>query len=158
MHAIRHRYGLEHVSAIAARARRGRVDAIEVAHGDGLAGLELQLRLRRATPTGSGSRRSPTCIKHARLTTLLLPGIGTVARPQARLRRSACARCASPPTAPRPTSPQQHIEAARELGMDVVRLPDDEPHDARRRSWPQQAKLMEATARTASTSPTPAAR
>ena len=37
----------------------------------------------------------------------------------------------------------QHIAAARELGMDVVRLPDDEPHDRRRPSWPQQAKLME---------------
>ena len=37
----------------------------------------------------------------------------------------------------------QHIATARELGMDVVRLPDDEPHGRRPRSWPQQAKLME---------------
>ena len=38
------------------------------------------------TPTGSGSRRPPSVLQHAVLTTLLLPGIGTIARPRAGVR------------------------------------------------------------------------
>ena len=72
MHAIRHRIAPAKVGEIVAALDAAGVDAIEVAHGDGLAGGSLNY--------GPGSNTdwewidaAAANIKTARLTTLLLP-------------------------------------------------------------------------------------
>jgi 4-hydroxy 2-oxovalerate aldolase len=93
------------------------VDAIEVAHGDGLAGGSLTY--------GPGSNTdwewievAAATIRRATLTTLLLPGIGTIAE----LRQAYALGVRSVRVATHCTEADisaQHIAAARELGMDV---------------------------------------
>ena len=109
------------------------VDCIEVAHGDGLRRLQLQLRLRRAHRPGVDRGRRRTSSKHAKIATLLLPGIGTDARPAAAYDAGArVVRVATHCT--EADVSRQHIEYARDLGHGRRRLPDDEPHDRRRRA------------------------
>lgn len=117
MHAIRHRLAPDEVRAIAAAVDRAGVDAIEVAHGDGLAGASLTY--------GPGSNTdwewiaaAADVVENAVLTTLLLPGIGTVAD----LKKAYELGVRSVRVATHATEADiaiQHIGTARELGMDV---------------------------------------
>jgi 4-hydroxy 2-oxovalerate aldolase len=117
MHAIRHRISTRDVGRLAAALDAAGVDAIEVAHGDGLAGGSLNY--------GPGSHTdwewieaAADAIRNAVLTTLLLPGIGTIAE----LKRAHDLGVRSVRIATHCTEADisaQHIATARELGMDV---------------------------------------
>src|SRR6478609_6146664 len=112
MHAIRHQYGLEHVARIARVLDEAGVDAIEVAHGDGLSGSSFNYGFGAHTDW-EWIEAAGKAIRSARLTTLLLPGIG-----------------------------KQHIGFARKLGMDVAGFLMMS-HMSEPQALARQAKLME---------------
>ncbi|MEV6632765.1 4-hydroxy-2-oxovalerate aldolase [Actinoplanes sp. NPDC051470] len=117
MHAVRHRMSTDAVGAIVRALDAAGADGIEVAHGDGLAGGSLTY--------GPGSHTdeewievAAASITHARLTTLLLPGVGTIAD----LKRAYALGVRSVRVATHCTEADiaaQHVATARELGMDV---------------------------------------
>ncbi|MEU4453926.1 4-hydroxy-2-oxovalerate aldolase [Nocardioides sp. NPDC023903] len=140
MHAVRHRITPEDVKRIVIAADEAGVDAIEVAHGDGLTGGSVNY--------GPGSNSdwewieaAASVIKNARLTTLLLPGVGTIHD----LKRAYDLGVRSVRVATHCTEADvsaQHIAAAREMGMDVsgfLML----SHMAPPEQLAEQAKLME---------------
>ncbi|MET7399101.1 4-hydroxy-2-oxovalerate aldolase [Dactylosporangium sp. NPDC005572] len=118
MHAIAHRYTVEQVRTIAAALDAAGVDAIEVAHGDGLAGSSVNYG-RGAATDAEWIAAAAEAITDARLTTLLLPGIGTIADlKQARELGVTSVRIATHCT--EADIAAQHIGWAREHGMDVA--------------------------------------
>lgn len=140
MHAIRHRMTTDNVRRIVAALDQAGVDAIEVAHGDGLAGGSLTY--------GPGSNTdwewieaAAQEIRQATLTTLLLPGIGTIAE----LKHASSLGVKSIRIATHCTEADvsaQHIATARELGMDVSGFLMMS-HMAPAEELAKQAKLME---------------
>ncbi len=118
MHAIRHQYGLDHIKAICKALDDAKVDAIEVAHGDGLSGMSFNYGFAKETDLDY-IEAAASVLEHAKLATLLLPGIGTVHD----LREAYEAGARSVRVATHCTEAdisKQHIEYARELGMDVA--------------------------------------
>lgn len=117
MHAVRHMYGIDHVRAIAQAIEASGVDAIEVAHGDGLSGASFNYGFGAHTDwewLEAVADVLDTCV----LTTLILPGVGTVEE----LRRAYDIGVRSVRVATHCTEAdvsRQHIGIARDLGMDV---------------------------------------
>ncbi|WP_046495344.1 4-hydroxy-2-oxovalerate aldolase [Streptomyces odonnellii] len=140
MHAVRHRISPQDVGRIVAALDAAGVDAIEVAHGDGLAGSTLNY--------GPGSNSdwewieaASAHINRARLTTLLLPGVGTIED----LKHAHDLGVRSVRIATHCTEADvsaQHIATAREIGMDVAGFLMMS-HMAPPAELAEQAKLME---------------
>ena len=140
MHALRHKISTDNVKTIAKALDAAGVDAIEVSHGDGLSGSSLNYGLGSNTDwewLEAVASVLDTCV----LTTLLIPGIGTCED----LHRAFDLGVRSVRVATHCTEAdisKQHIDYARNLGMDVSgflmmsHMSEPDPLAA-------QAKLME---------------
>ena len=118
MHALSHQYTVEQMVAIASKLDAAKVDIIEVSHGDGLNGNSFCYGFSAATEA-EYLRAVREVLHHAKLAALLLPGIGTIEDIEMAIDCGIdtiriATHCTEADVS------RQHIEFARQRGLDVV--------------------------------------
>ena len=141
MHPKRHRITLDQMRHIAAGLDEAGVPLIEVTHGDGLGGASVNYGFPAHTDE-EYLRAVVPLMKRAKVSALLLPGIGTVehlkmARDLGVHTIRVATHCTEADVA------EQHLGLARKLGLDTVGFLMM-AHMASPETIVQQAKLMEA--------------
>ena len=117
-HVVRHQFTVDQVVSIAAALDTAGVAMVEVSHGDGLGGSSLQYGLSRTNELEL-IRAARSVLSRAKLTVLLLPGIGT--REDLKAARDLGAEVVRVAThCTEADIAQQHIGFGRELGMEVA--------------------------------------
>lgn len=139
-HAIRHQFTVEQVTQMAKGLDEANVPYIEVSHGDGLGGSSLQYGFSRTNEMELIEAAAAT-VKQAKISVLLIPGIGTkqelkhAAQLGAKMVRVAT-HVTEADVAP------QHIALAKDLGLETVGFLMMS-HMAPTEKLVEQAKLME---------------
>ncbi|NQY63145.1 MAG: 4-hydroxy-2-oxovalerate aldolase [Alteromonadaceae bacterium] len=140
MHAKRHQISLKEMISLATALDQAGVPLIEITHGDGLGGASVNYGFPAHTDEEYLSTVIPL-MKQAKISALLLPGIGTVDH----LRMAhelgvSTIRVAAQCTEADVT--EQHISLSRELGLDTVGFLMM-AHMLEPQALLKQAKLME---------------
>ncbi len=139
-HAIRHQYTEEQVREVVKGLNEAKVPYIEVSHGDGIGGSSVQYGFSKQNDIEL-VRAAKEEADYSKISVLLLPGIGTVEDlKEARAAGADMVRVATHVT--EADVSRQHIETAKEMGMEVVGFLMM-AHMAEPEKVLEQAKLME---------------
>lgn len=117
-HAVRHSYTQETVADIARRLDKAGVEIIEITHGDGLGGSSYTYGFSKVNEIKL-IEAAAEVVKKARLSVLLLPGIGTIEDlKNAKAAGASVVRVATHVTEADVSA--EHITAAKNMGMMAV--------------------------------------
>ena len=117
-HAVSHSFSTEQVRAIAGGLDANGISLIEISHGDGIAGSSINYGFIK-TNEMELIREARKAVKNAKLTVLLLPGIGTIEDlEEAHSNGADAVRVATHVT--EADIAIQHIQYAKSIGMMAV--------------------------------------
>ncbi|OPX04566.1 4-hydroxy-2-oxovalerate aldolase [Geobacillus proteiniphilus] len=118
MHAVKHQFSVDDVREIASKLDQLGVSHIEVTHGDGLGGSTIQYGFSKEKEEDllKAARES---IRRAKLTALLLPGIGTV-EDMVRAKEIGVETIRIATHCTEADISEQHMKEAKRLGLEAV--------------------------------------